>query len=225
MVQGDFGGPGLPSTHFLASAPQTMVPGNQLAKQPCSLWLTGTAGPWKRRSNKVSWDVCWKTSGCVCLVVLGPSAHHCLLHCKEMPLQLLQALLQWARSMGKSDAHHEGSEYPHRMPRSGFAVVVLSLHRWPVGCEPREDFARLRQQMGKRTEAPSPLEARSIALFTGCLENQGRKLPYRLPTQGPHLWIQRQETAPGHSFRSAGALDLLHWGRGPGSQKKGNNHI
>lgn len=79
--------------------------------------------------------------------------------------------------------------------------------------------------MGKRTEAPGLLEARSIALLTGCLENQGRKLPYRLPTRGPHLQIQHQETAPGHSFRSAGALDLLHWGGGPGSQKKGNNHI
>ena len=54
-----------------------------------------------------------------------------LLHCKEMPVQCLQALLQWAASMGKADAHHKVSDDRHMTPRGGFSVVILPA---PMAC-------------------------------------------------------------------------------------------
>lgn len=78
----------------------------------------------------MSWDVCWKTSGCVCLVALGRSAHQGMVFCTarrcHFSASLQQALLQRAASVGKADTHHKVSDDRHTAPHSGFSMVIVS---------------------------------------------------------------------------------------------------
>ena len=116
----------------------------------CSLWLTWTARTWERGSNKMSWDVCWKTSGCVCLVALGHSAHQGMVFCTARRCQFSASRLssngqrQWERQMHTTRCQRIGTW--HHVVASAWSS---SLHQWPVGCVPCEDFARHPQQMGK----------------------------------------------------------------------------
>ena len=100
----------------------------------------------------MSWDVCWKTSGCVCLVALGHSAHQGMVFCTarrcHFSASLQQALLQWAASMERQ-THITRCQMIGTRHHIVASAWSSSLHQWPVSCIPCEDLARHRQQMGK----------------------------------------------------------------------------
>ena len=128
----------------------------------------------------MSWDVCWKTSGCVCLVALGHSAHQGMVFCTarrcHFSASLQQALLQWAASMERQ-THITRCQMIGTRHHIVASAWSSSLHQWPVSCIPCEDLARHRQQMGKG-------HAGSLQYHLAHWTFAEASCPDRLPTHG-----------------------------------------